>query len=187
MKCFSRSNAVQATWVQCPVLTTQCTWSTGDQLDATNIHCSDVSDDSHPYIPYNTSTPLRHCNLPAYSKTHVFHVSFISRILRPWWCCKNKRLRIFKISCYFSVILSPANKKRENYECQNNVTDGIAKIEGFTEHDVSCAILWYFINIHVYLLKFSQSSNQAFCLVFCSCLNWVLVLCVCLFIWELVL
>ena len=43
----------------------------------------------------------------AYCKTHVFHVPFISR---PWPCSKNKGSWIFEISCYFSVLLSPASK-----------------------------------------------------------------------------
>jgi len=35
---------------------------------------------------------------------------FISRILRPWQRRDNKGSRIFEISCYLIVLLSPASK-----------------------------------------------------------------------------
>jgi len=72
-----------------------------------------------------------------YCKTCILCVCFISHISRPWLREKNNRSQIFKISCYFSVLFSPASKNARLKGAKLYVIDWTAKIlaakiKGFT-------------------------------------------------------
>ena len=62
-----------------------------------------------------------------YCETHIFRVLFISRILQLQRRRGNNGSQIFEISCYFSVLLSPANKNAKIKGTKIYVIDKIVK------------------------------------------------------------